>query len=119
MDLFARNDNRCCGHWIYDLNGEVCHCPLFVVVPHPVLPSWGRSRYLHPDDAPEASEWPRQDPKPCRGLSLGPIVERGLGAVPLIELKFRCTACGSCDVGPKVNSAAAGRMFVAPRKDGL
>jgi hypothetical protein len=52
-------------------------------------------------------------------VDLAHIVARGLGAVPLIELKFRCSACGSRDVAPKVNSAAAGRMFVAPRKGGL
>jgi hypothetical protein len=49
-------------------------------------------------------------------VDLAHIVARSLGAVPLIELKFRCTACGSRDVAPKVNSAEAGRMFVAPRK---
>jgi hypothetical protein len=52
-------------------------------------------------------------------VDLAHIVARGLGAVPLIELKFRRTACGSRAVVPKVNSAAAGRVFVAPRKDGL
>jgi hypothetical protein len=61
-------------------------------------------------------------PLPCRNcdhnakVDLIHIVAGGLGAVPLIELKFRCTAYGPRDVGPKVNSTTARRMFVAQRE---
>lgn len=49
-------------------------------------------------------------------IDLSHIVARGLGAVPLVELKFRCTACGSRSGAPKVNSRAAGQMFTKEHK---
>jgi hypothetical protein len=41
---------------------------------------------------------------------LAAIVQRGLGHVPITELKFRCSACGSKTVHPHLSSASADRF---------
>jgi hypothetical protein len=41
---------------------------------------------------------------------LAGIVQRGLGDVPIIDLKFKCSACGSKTVHPHLSSASADRF---------
>jgi hypothetical protein len=41
---------------------------------------------------------------------LAAIVKRGLGDVPITELKFRCSACSSRSIHPHLSSASADRF---------
>jgi len=45
-----------------------------------------------------------------RKADLSAIVQRGLGDVPVTDLKFRCSACGSNTVHPHLSSASAVRF---------
>ena len=48
-------------------------------------------------------------------VDLAAIVQRGLGHVPIIELKFRCSACGSKTVHPRLSSASSASSASADR----
>jgi hypothetical protein len=41
---------------------------------------------------------------------LAAIVQRGLGDRPINELRFKCSACGSLNVHPRLSSASADRF---------
>jgi len=45
-----------------------------------------------------------------RKADLAAIVQRGLGHVPVTDLKFKCFACGSTTVHPHLSSASADRV---------
>lgn len=45
---------------------------------------------------------------------LAAIIAKGLGDVPITELKFRCSACGSVKVDPHLSSASADRFRPPP-----
>ena len=45
-----------------------------------------------------------------RKADLADIVQRGLGDVPIANLKFKCSACGSRTVHPHLSSASADRF---------